>query len=83
MYQSAYRAMTPALNPFEFIPAPAAPTAQPSPADSAGRTVRPKKEEAGEVDELKQRIEELESLVSGMGARKTEGKRKKKSRGSR
>jgi len=80
MYQSAYRAMSPPLHPFEFIQPPTAPTAQPSPADSAGRTVRAKKDEAGEVDELKQRIEELESLVSGMGARRPERKRKGKPR---
>jgi len=83
MYQSAYRAMSPPLNPFEFIQPPTAPTAQPSPADSAGRTVRPKKDEAGEVDELKQRIKELESLVSGMGARRPERKRKGKPPGRR
>lgn len=88
MYQSAYRAMAPPLNPFEFVQAPTAPrtassAAPGAPPESAGRTVRSKKDETGEVNELKQRIEELESLVSGMGTRRTERKRKGKSRGSR
>ncbi len=86
MYQSAYRAMAPPLNPFEFIQAPTTPRAadpRAKPTESAGRTVRSKNDETGEVDELKQRIEELESLVSGMGARRTERKRKGKPRGSR
>jgi polyhydroxyalkanoate synthesis repressor PhaR len=83
MYQSAYRAISPPLNPFEFIPAPPAPAAPSAPADSASRTGRSKKDETREVNELKERIEELESLVSGMGAIKTERKRKGKSRSGR
>jgi polyhydroxyalkanoate synthesis repressor PhaR len=88
LYQNAYRAMAPPLNPFEFIQGPAAPhpaapavpwgsrTAQgSSPADT-----HQEKDETVGVDELKQRIEELESLVLELGARKTERKRKGKSR---
>jgi polyhydroxyalkanoate synthesis repressor PhaR len=87
MYQSAYRAMSPPLNPFEFIQAPtgahSAVSSAGAPTESAGRAVRSKKDETTEVDELKQRIEELESLVAGIGARRTERKRKGKSRASR
>jgi polyhydroxyalkanoate synthesis repressor PhaR len=82
MYQSAYRAMTPPLNPFQFIPAPTGPTAPPTPTESAGRTVRVKKDD-NDVDELKQRIEELESLVRGAGTKRAASKRKGKSRSAR
>jgi len=75
------------LNPFEFIQAPTgahpAVSSAGAPTESAGRAVRSKKDETTEVDELKQRIEELESLVAGIGARRTERKRKGKSRASR
>jgi polyhydroxyalkanoate synthesis repressor PhaR len=80
MYQSAYRAMTPPLNPFQFIPAPTAPTPSTTPTESADRTVRVKKNDNNDVDELKQRIEELESLVRGAGSKRTASKRKGKSR---
>ncbi len=74
MYQSAYRAMAPPMNPFEFVQAPTAPrpAGRPAPGvstggDLAGRTARSKNDETGEVGELKQRIEELESMVSEWG----------------
>ncbi len=86
MYQSAYRAMSPPLNPFEFIQAPtearSAVSRAGSPPESTGRAGS-KKDETTEVDELKQRIEELESLVSGVGAGRRQRKRKGKSRASR
>jgi polyhydroxyalkanoate synthesis repressor PhaR len=89
MYQNAYRAMSPPLNPFEFIqtpagPPPVAPQApRSSPAgegSSPGGAARPQSDESTGVDELKQRIEELEALVSELGPKKAQSKRKGKSR---
>jgi|SRR5579864_69610 len=74
MYQNAYRAMAPPLSPFEFMgrsgPQPATGATAAAPARE-GRTI--------EVDELKQRIEELEALVSKKGRKAP----KTKSRSSR
>jgi polyhydroxyalkanoate synthesis repressor PhaR len=79
MYQNAYRAMTPPVNPFEFMQ----PTARQEPPDSEGgmkrgmAANRPTRKKGGSqkgggnvVDELKHRVAELESLVLGRGARK-------------
>lgn len=67
LYQSTYRAMTPALNPFEFMgihaesgesrpaPAPGSPAATPTPRAS---------EPPDEVQHLKQRVADLERMVS-------------------
>ncbi len=66
MYQNAYRALPPAVNPFEFLqghwgqPGPDNRAAgQGQPPAAAASTMK-----AGEVDELKHRIEELESLLT-------------------
>ena len=85
MYQNAYRAMAPPASPFEFIqppapPRPAAPEgagASPAEGFSTAPSQQQKKEETG-VGELKQRIEELESLVSQLAAKKTRRKGKGK-----
>ena len=59
LYQNAYRVMSPPMSPFDFMRgAAASPTAEGPPAPPS--SVPPE----GEVDGLKRRIEELESLVS-------------------
>ncbi len=85
MYQSAYRTFSAPLNPLDFFNAmsqaaqPGAgepqgpPPAKPSPAAEPDQAAP-----ESEVRELRRRIEELESLVAGPGAR-TVRKRKKKS----
>jgi polyhydroxyalkanoate synthesis repressor PhaR len=86
MYQNAYRAMTPPLGPFEYMQAPPRPTSvvnSPEPgADRAraSRTPRGKGSAGDEVHELKRRVAELESLVSGRRPRKP---RKRKARSPR
>lgn len=66
MYQNAYRAMAPQLSPFQFIPGSGSRGREGSGAASA-----PAPETNGtEVDELKQRVEELESMISKMAPRK-------------
>lgn len=82
MYQSALRAMSPALNPFDFM----RPLSGPVSTESASlrgtnqevRTPAPPgvKEEAPEVEELRQRLEELEGMVSRLKQRKTARPRK-------
>jgi hypothetical protein len=69
MYQNAYRAMAPPLSQFDFM--------RSGPRQSAGPPTQTSAAEApgAEVDELKQRVEELESLVSRVGAVKKPRKR--------
>ena len=65
LYQSTYKAMAPALNPFDYIePAGSRePKRQPD-SDS----VRGSQPEVDEVDRLKERVAELEKLVSSLAA---------------
>ncbi len=77
MYQNAYRAMAPPLG-FDFMPQPASPGSAPPSGTGQARTSRNsrRQEPAGnEVDELKRRLAELESLVS----KRPRAKSKKKS----
>jgi polyhydroxyalkanoate synthesis repressor PhaR len=80
MYQNAFRAMSPPLNPFEFMrPAPANPqTSSSTAAAGQASSRRPSPDESAggdEVGDLKQRVQELESLVSRMAGRKPRSKR--------
>jgi polyhydroxyalkanoate synthesis repressor PhaR len=88
MYQNAYRAITPPVNPFEFMQ----PTARQEPPESesgmqrgmaasrpARKKVSDKKSERDVVGELKRRVAELESHVLGRSAKKPR-KRKAASR---
>lgn len=79
MYQNAYRSMPSPLNPFGFMPGPGVPrpaeagaAPPPAAASAAGK--------ADEPSELKRRVEELESLVARMGARKPARKARARSR---
>ena len=67
IYQDTYRAMTPAMNPFEFFRrnSAAPPANAPAPETDAQRVT-----EASEVDELKQRVADLEKLVSSLAPEK-------------
>lgn len=75
IYQSTYRAMSPPINPFEFMQNPfASPSAGSGSAPAATRPAAPEAKAAApadgssqpepEVDQLKQRVAELEKLVS-------------------
>ena len=83
LYQNAYRVMSPPMNPFEFMQS-AGPRASgetvPAP-QTMGQSDQP------QVDELKRRIEELESLVSKVmpekKSRKKPAKRSSRSRRAR
>jgi polyhydroxyalkanoate synthesis repressor PhaR len=80
MYQNAYRAMTPPVG-FDFIPSAPATRHVPGPEADGVRDFRnpgARESGVGEVDELKRRVAELESLVSKRPRRKP--KRKSSSR---
>ncbi len=78
MYQNAYRVMTPPLAPFDFM-RPPQPAAAPTRSPEAGNPVR-SNDAATEVDGLRRRVEELESLVSRIGAKKKRVRSKPSSR---
>jgi polyhydroxyalkanoate synthesis repressor PhaR len=83
MYQNAYRVMAPPLAPFDFMRPPQPPAGGNSPGFSRAPATRPgdsKQEDATDVDGLRRRIEELESLVSRPIAKKTRRQRKRSSR---
>jgi polyhydroxyalkanoate synthesis repressor PhaR len=79
--QNAYRAMAPPFSPFEFIQrkdSPPSGSTAPQTDTSAGEdtTRQAKSPESGEVDELKRRLAELETLVSGLAPKKSARKKK-------
>lgn len=86
MYQNAYQAMAPQINPFKFIGVPAKPfspafTMPSSSIEEEGADeLHRGKDGKVEIGDLKQRIEELESMVSGLGTSTKGGKRKTKAR---
>ena len=68
IYQSTYRAMAPALNPFDFVqnPAGSRPPAEESKGEPESRGARTGGRELDEVSRLKERVAELEKLVSSL-----------------
>jgi polyhydroxyalkanoate synthesis repressor PhaR len=71
MYQNAYRALAPPLSPFEFIQPRVIP-------DATSRSVQnprdPQKARTAHAQELQQRVEELEAMMTKMAAKKTAAK---------
>jgi polyhydroxyalkanoate synthesis repressor PhaR len=85
MYQNAYRALPPAVNPFEFLQghwgqpgADSRGAGEQKPPAAAASTMK-----AGEVDELKHRIEELESLLTKHAPKKKRALKSAQKRKSR
>ncbi|MDP9052116.1 MAG: polyhydroxyalkanoate synthesis regulator DNA-binding domain-containing protein [Acidobacteriota bacterium] len=80
IYQNTYRAMAPPLNPFEFLQRRDGTTSvaesQPEAPPAEKRSSKVKTPAAGEVDELKQRVAELEALVSSIASKKAPKKKK-------
>lgn len=77
LYQSTYRAMAPALNPFEFMQNP--PKGNPEENGPQSRSGRASGNEPDEVGRLKERVAELEKLVSrvsGKGSARKKASRK-------
>ena len=80
LYQNAYKAMVPALNPFDFLrnspesatrEAETASTPAPSSAATNGRDM-------ADVNRLKERVAELERLVSSMASKPSPRKRSRR-----
>lgn len=86
MYQNAYRAMAPSLTPFEFLRTSTLHPEAEAPESASRAEPRPaqtrKRDESAEVVKLRDRIEQLESLVSKLGAQKSRTKNKTRSRRS-
>lgn len=84
MYQNAYRAMAPPLG-FDFMPSAFSPGSAPTAGGDATRGGHnPRGTESGEdVDELKRRVAELESLVSKRPREKTKKSKPKKKAATR
>jgi polyhydroxyalkanoate synthesis repressor PhaR len=84
IYQNTYRAMTPAMNPFDFMQGFAATRApEPQPAEPLevprnSRAQPAKAQESEEVAELKQRVADLEKLVGSLAPQKPARETRKK-----
>jgi polyhydroxyalkanoate synthesis repressor PhaR len=77
LYQSTYRAMVPALNPFDFMQTPAAGAVtakDEAPGNADERASRSNGAQTDDVDHLKQRVADLEKMVSSLAS----GKARKK-----
>lgn len=72
LYQNTYRAVAPALNPFDFIPAAGT---QKTESEASPQPVREDGRELDEVNRLKERVAELEKLVSSLAPRPSARKR--------
>jgi polyhydroxyalkanoate synthesis repressor PhaR len=70
MYQDTYRAIPPAVNPFEFFRPGAARAAAPDQGSAPTPENHTESGKEPEVDELKQRVAELEKLVSSLASGK-------------
>ncbi len=78
IYQNTYRAMTPSMNPFDFMqgfaasraPASEVPPPEPAEVPRNSRSQPSKAQESEEVAELKQRVAELEKLVGSLAPKK-------------
>jgi len=89
MYQSAFRAMSPALGPFDFMrPLSSRTPSTPEPQaweDSGEETIATAsgEPESREVQELRQRLEELEGMVTRLKRKNTPGRPNSKPRRKR
>lgn len=71
LYKSTYRAMSPAFNPFEFMQAAGAPPSrEPTPSTAQSDAEQKPTGNQGEVTSLKERVAELERLVSTLAPKK-------------
>lgn len=70
LYKSTYRAMSPAFNPFDFMQGGTAGTRDASVANGEAQPDRQSGSGQGEVTDLRQRVAELEKLVSTLAAKK-------------
>jgi polyhydroxyalkanoate synthesis repressor PhaR len=85
MYQNAYRAITPPVNPFEFVQTaarqapPAEPWSPPAGVSQDAQKGQQKNSDTEDVDELKRQVEKLTSMVDQLASKKSARRRKRKS----
>jgi polyhydroxyalkanoate synthesis repressor PhaR len=71
MYQNAFRALSPVVNPLEFLHAQAH-----TPGEDTGEATPPQESEARRASELQQRVEELEAMMAKMAGAKATSRKK-------
>lgn len=74
LYKSTYRAMSPAFNPFEFMQGGGAGNRETPKANREAQPEQQSDDKQSEVTDLKQRVVELEKLVSSLSAKKRQPK---------
>ncbi|HUK52889.1 MAG TPA: polyhydroxyalkanoate synthesis regulator DNA-binding domain-containing protein [Candidatus Binatia bacterium] len=80
IYQNAYRALAPPLGSLPFLQPLSSPAGASSGSRRARKAAGARNADAGNAQELQQRVEELEALVAKLAAGKTRAKRKSKPR---
>lgn len=85
LYQNTYRAMAPALNPFDFMKPSSEPETEESvPAEPTSSPSRGNgRESQDEMRRLKERVAELEKLVTSLGPKAASGKKTRRNSASR
>lgn len=85
LYQNTYRAMAPALNPFDFMnPASGAGAAEDTASEPASRPAAGNgREPQEEMHQLKERVAELEKLVSSLAPKRSARKKARRSSANR
>ncbi len=81
IYQNTYRVMAPPFNPFDLMQQKGetrsgVPKSQPVPPPAESRIRQAEHPEDGDVDELKRRVAELETLISTLGPKRAPQKKK-------
>lgn len=77
LYQDTYRAMSPAVNPFEFFRPGARATPEPP---EMHPQAPPRDSATPEVHELRQRVADLEKMVAAFAPKKTAARKSKRKR---
>jgi len=77
MYQNAFRAMAPPINPFEYMPRPGAQGVTVVPEPGPAYVQRYPEDDPRSRDDLQRRLDALERIVARSRKRKTAGKKKR------
>lgn len=82
LYQSTYRAMTPTLNPFDFLQGTPEPGARPDNevrTDMTSAQADPNGRDLEELSRLKERVAQLEKLIPSLSSKPSPKKKSRKS----
>lgn len=85
LYQNTYRAIAPALNPFDFIPPGGLPrhTGEEMKHEAPYRPTQSEPHDSDEVNRLKERVAELEKMVSSLAGKRVPRKSTRRKSASR